>query len=686
MDALASPTDHLFDQLSRLSDGDHSVFIRTDAQAFLEYHRGGKSSVFTSHVAALMPNVVIKLHTPLVPSIISSVQPRQGHPVQRDPHTRLYVADGLTDIISLVKNHKAATLREDATLVSWSNSGLHEALTSLVTVYKELHTLIAKFDPARAVDPVPFFGDNLLDTSMGMDCFDQFIHNYEPSTTVGDKPQDFSTFLPGARNTLPPLGTLESVNSIDSLFSSAFRTSYVTSRSTSGKQSPMLGDSPSAYMSSSISRLRIDNTPFGPASELSPAAMSFTFSSPSASSSGASDGMLSTPMTIAPSVLSSPNSWDSTPFADSPSLPVILETPLEENFDEESASHFLNGPELPQSQPMVSPVLPPSPRDRHSPMSVVDSPKRKRSSPSPAKETSAAPKFPSQTRSTAAEKSRSHRSPLFTSPKAPRANVYRPRKPLPAPKKVKAAPAPPPAPKRGVCPLPGRVVKSSRRSTLASTSSSTPFIAPKPAVTTRTFLHVSDSLNSDDSEHEHTHKDVESDSDDESDYEADRSEDDDEDDFRPYKRTRSTSRPAISTLDDSSRTRRKARSQKINAAMGLGSRKGGSSRRRKGKKEKEPRTLCIYFDVCGKDFGRHSDMLRHAECSCKGNPNPKKKRHSICPICDLSRRGTMRPSGTEARTTAGNGSRRSSNVSRAVRQRSLRISWMKMKIWKPKWL
>ena len=131
MDAFSTPTDHLFDQLLRLCDGDHSVFIRTDSQAFLEYHRGGKSSVFTSHVAALMPNVVIKLQTPLVPSIISSLyvhvetfalsastnhpspvhsQPQQGRPVQLDPHTRQYVADGLTDIIGLVKNHKAATL------------------------------------------------------------------------------------------------------------------------------------------------------------------------------------------------------------------------------------------------------------------------------------------------------------------------------------------------------------------------------------------------------------------------------------------------------------------------------------------------------------------------------------------------------------------------------------------------
>ncbi len=113
----------------------------------------------------------------------------------------------------------------------------------MLAVYKDLHAFIAKYDPARAVDPAPFLGDSLVESSMGMDCFDQFIHNYESSTSVGDKPQDFSTFFPGARNTLPPLGTLESVNSIDGLFSSSFRAPYVSSRSTSGMQSPMLGDS-----------------------------------------------------------------------------------------------------------------------------------------------------------------------------------------------------------------------------------------------------------------------------------------------------------------------------------------------------------------------------------------------------------------------------------------------------------
>lgn len=383
-------------------------------------------------------------------------------------------------------------------------------------------------------------------------------------------------------------------------------------------------------MTSSISRLQIENTPLSSASMFSPAAMSYAFSSPSASSSSASDGMLSTPMTIAPSVLSSPNSWDSPPFSDSPALPVILETPLEEHFDEESASHFLHGSELPESQPMISPVLPPSPRAEEALMSLADSPKRKRASPPPGKEAPAVPKPPS--------KARSRRSPPATSPKAPKSTATRPKKPLPAPKKVKATAVPPAAPKRGVCPLPGRVVKSSRRSTLASFSASAPIFAPESPGTICRPLLLRESLGSDeDSDHEHIHE--ESDCDDASEYEADRSSDDEDEEFRPYKRTRSSSYPVIPAIDDSSRTRRKARTQKINAAMGLGSgsrrRKSSSSsfttRRRKGKKEKEPRTPCIFIEICGKDFGRHSDMVRHCNHSCKGNPN---KQFAICPICD----------------------------------------------------
>lgn len=386
-------------------------------------------------------------------------------------------------------------------------------------------------------------------------------------------------------------------------------------------------------MSSSISRLRIENTPLDSVSMFSPAAMSYAFSSPSASSSSASDGMLSTPMTIAPSVLSSPSSWELTPFTDSPALPVILETPLEEHFDEASASHFLNGPEMPESQPMISPILPPSPREA-APMSIVDSPKRKRSSPAPAKQAPATPKSNSKARAPPTEKSRSRRAPYS---KALKATASRAQKPLPAHEKAKATPAPPAAPKRGVCPLPGRIVRSSRRSTFASTSASTPVFGSNPIASNRRPLLLRGSPSSDEeSDHEHMHEDCESGCDDASEYEADRSSEDDDDDFRPYKRTRSCSYPPVSALDDSSRTRRKARTQKINAAMGLGSkaRKTSSSsykrRKGKGKKEKEPRTPCIFIDICGKDFGRHSDMVRHCNHSCAGNPN---KLFAICPVC-----------------------------------------------------
>ncbi len=64
----------LLKELSRFGDGDHSVVLRTeDPRTFLEVHRGGKRNLFTSHVAALMPNVVVKLRTPMSAQIVYAV-------------------------------------------------------------------------------------------------------------------------------------------------------------------------------------------------------------------------------------------------------------------------------------------------------------------------------------------------------------------------------------------------------------------------------------------------------------------------------------------------------------------------------------------------------------------------------------------------------------------------------------
>ena len=73
MDHLSTLSSAVFRELSRFGDGDHSLIVRTDAQTFLELHRSGKQDFFTSHIAALMPNVVIKLQTPMSAQIVSAL-------------------------------------------------------------------------------------------------------------------------------------------------------------------------------------------------------------------------------------------------------------------------------------------------------------------------------------------------------------------------------------------------------------------------------------------------------------------------------------------------------------------------------------------------------------------------------------------------------------------------------------
>lgn len=104
--------------------------------------------------------------------------------------------------------------------------------TAHADLHKEVNALLAKSDPARA-------GDGLQDFGAALD-FDQFIHNYDSATPMDDKSQHLSAFVPMMRNVLPPLGSFESVESIDSLFSSSLRSN---SFETLSSQSPMLTDS-----------------------------------------------------------------------------------------------------------------------------------------------------------------------------------------------------------------------------------------------------------------------------------------------------------------------------------------------------------------------------------------------------------------------------------------------------------
>ena len=73
MSALSETLTFVFEELKRICLGDHAAFLRNDAHTFLEVHSSGRKVAFTSHVAALMPDVVIKLRTPHVVPIISAV-------------------------------------------------------------------------------------------------------------------------------------------------------------------------------------------------------------------------------------------------------------------------------------------------------------------------------------------------------------------------------------------------------------------------------------------------------------------------------------------------------------------------------------------------------------------------------------------------------------------------------------
>ncbi|KAI0746650.1 hypothetical protein C8Q80DRAFT_1271511 [Daedaleopsis nitida] len=637
MDPLSAITPVVFRELSRFGHGDHVFYHRTagDPHSFIEVHADGTMSTFTSPVAALMPNVVIKLQTPMFAQIVSAVKPQQGRTVIRDPHTRLLVADSLADIVGLVQNHKAAVLREGATLVSWSNE-IPPALATLFQVHNEVSALLARYDPARAVDPTPLYGSGIVEGTSAMDCFDQFIHNYEPAASA-DKPHDFSLLAPMAGDSLPPLGTLDSVNSIDSFLSSAIRPNLFDSlASTSNAQSPMLSDSisPANFMSAGVSHLHIHSSPHSPHfATLSPASMSYTFSSPSTSS-------------------------------------VILETPIEE--------HYYGTPIVGHSTSLSieettdAPALPDSPAVERIRELVADNHgKRKR--------TSAAATTPQDdptppVASQASGRTRLRRASRSVSPPAPSASSSRVRKSAPSPKKPQAVPTPP-APKRAICPLPGRVMASLR--TVTGGSPVSPPMPPK-----RTLLKTATAARlaayrattaacCDRDEHDHDHDDgddfekgyYESDADQDSEYEADRSSDDDffdelvnelddDDEFRPPKRTRSAGSPPSSPVSSISTViGPKAVSPKIakgKRRKGKGRRKSKSKASKKAKKavlgegavagegagagaeEDEDEDDSAICQWCLRSFTRAGDRDRHIERSCKFSPFHKVDQ---CPKC-----------------------------------------------------
>ncbi|TBU40222.1 hypothetical protein BD309DRAFT_362487 [Dichomitus squalens] len=616
MDASAQTLQGVFRELSRLCDGDHTVYLRTDSHSFVEIHRSGPRSLFTSTVAAFVPNVVIKLQTSLVPSIITAVTLQQGSPVL---HTKsgLFIVENLAEIVNLVKQHKAAFIREDATLAVWANE-LQPALASLHQVLKELGVSLGRLDLVRIVEPSADYGEGLGGSDNDHIPFDDFIHGYESATPV-DKISEEVAYLEAQRLALQPLGlddTLEGLYPIS-------RTNLFDSLSSN---SPMLGDSPflSSAVSTGMSRMSLGHasqTSLSPC--YSPTSFDFDFSSPSISSGSASDcSAMSTPLTIAPSVLSSPHSsWSS------PALPTIPEADLNETaqvecYDEASAASPVH---------CASPASSPNVSDTE--LTGETTSKRKRIK----------TKQSDSTVEVVSEKTRARRAPRASSPA--KAIAPYPRR---AGKTVPQAIVPvPPAVKRALAPLPSRSLRY-RSSSVSSTASSVSSASTsgesgsKRTNIARLTTKVTSAVCCDDNEREILESD-----DSGSEYEAGASELDELDDeydgnYRPTKRTRSVTSSTRAESPGSSVTgsvRRKAVSPLIAAEKSSARKKKSSSyggcRRKKGRgrakagKAAGPRPTCIW---CDREFTRESDVLRHEQSSCKLYPFERKL--DYCPLCD----------------------------------------------------
>ncbi|KAM5531146.1 hypothetical protein V8D89_015167 [Ganoderma adspersum] len=614
----------VFRELSRLSDGDHTIYLRADPHSFLEVHRAGIRNLFSTTVAAFIPDVVIKLQAPLASSIIAAVPSRQGSATL---HTRsnLFIVENLSDTVNLVQHHKAAFIREDATLAVWANE-VQPALVALRQVLRELGVSMDRHDLVRIVDPSNIDAEVIADSNTAHDAFDEFIHDYEDPA---DKSQDELALHRPGRDTLLPVRTLDDTDDLEAMYTVS-RTNLFDSLSA---DSLALGDSPflSSVVSSGMSRLCLNNTSHAPLSPTFPS-LSFDFSSPSLSSDSSYDGsVLSTPLTVAPSVLSSPlSAWSS------PQLPTILE--------EDALLGTLPVPSVDPSTvspPVLGRVL------------AADTPSKRERSPKAKQAPSIDVAVP--------EKTRPRRVPRVPTPlKAAATTSPRARKTIP-----KAITPASPAPKRVVSPLParsGRTRSSSISSTSSAASRTSAISAPKATApkatapkTTRSraaqltlprVTHAACCGSHSELEHEFLESD-----DSGSEYEADPSEldldelDDDDDaydDYRPAKRTRSLPCSIRAASRASSITptpvRRKAVSPKIASAK---KKKAAPKKRRSSfgcassKKKKPaaqpegPPPTCVW---CDRVFTRESDVDRHAEKSCRESPFGKKTVQ--CPLCD----------------------------------------------------
>ncbi|PIL27420.1 hypothetical protein GSI_10568 [Ganoderma sinense ZZ0214-1] len=515
----------------------------------------------------------------------------------------------MSDTVNLIQHHRAAFIREDAALAVWAKS-VQSALVALRQILAELDISLGGHDVVHIVDHNEFDDETTGDSGAVCDAFEEFINGYDDPA---DKHQDQSAVNQHGHNILLPVRTLDDADELEVVYA-ARRSNLFDSLSS---DSLMLGGSPflSSAVSNRMSGLCLDNTPQAPPSPTF-SSLSFDFLSPSISSDSTSDcSVISTPLTIAPSVLSSPlSTWSS------PQLPTISESCLEEPLQDTLPLHSVDP-------------------------STIDTPSKRKRSPKAKLAPPAGVAVPEKTRPR--RPSRAATSPKVAPSPSPRAR-----------KTVSKATTPAsPLSKRVVSPLPARSGRS-RSSSISSTSSTasrtSARLAPKTTrsraaqLTLPRVTHVA--CCGSDSDHDHDHEILESD-DSGSEYEADPSElefddnddndDDDEyDEYRPAKRTRSlpcstrAASPASSVA--SSPVRRKAVSPKLASAKKAAPKRRRSSfgcasskKKKPVAKPEGPPPTCVW---CDQVFTRESDVLRHEKRSCKWYPFDQEPEY--CPLCD----------------------------------------------------
>ncbi|KAI0646205.1 hypothetical protein C8Q79DRAFT_652176 [Trametes meyenii] len=281
----------LLGDLTRQVPGDHTIYLRSEAHSYNHSREPSASDAFTAPIAALMPNVVIKSHTPASRALRSALAADQTF-VDAPPILQLPIVRRLLDIIGLVSSHHAAFVREEAALIVWG----HEEQDVFFSTLHTQHLLDEWHAPFAVVV------DSSRPSGFGGDAFDAFFHGYSslPSTADGftlalGLGSDGLAPLPFSRNTFVPAAPRQHASSL----SHALRPRSIV-------DSPMLGDSPVGFMiSEELYAGRCTTSP-SPTPYLSPAyTLEYLAPSPS-SGSTSSDELLATPFTIAPSELSSP--------------------------------------------------------------------------------------------------------------------------------------------------------------------------------------------------------------------------------------------------------------------------------------------------------------------------------------------------------------------------------------------